>query len=46
MLMRAFYEGLASKDPTESLRAAQRTLIVDFPHPFAWAGFGLTGAPR
>ena len=46
MLMRAFYEGLASKGPTEALRAAQRALTVDFPHPFAWAGFGLTGAPR
>jgi len=45
-LMRAFYEGLASKGPTEALRAAQRALLADFPHPFAWAAFGLTGAPR
>ena len=35
MLMRAFCDGLASK-----------ALMVDFPHPFAWAVFGLTGAPR
>ena len=46
MLMRAFYEGLAAKGPTEALRAAQRALLVDVPHPFAWAGYGLTGSPR
>ena len=46
MLMRAFYEALAAKGPAEALRAAQRTLIIDFPHPFAWAAFGLSGAPR
>ena len=46
MLMRAFYEALARAGPAEALRAAQRALIVDDPHPFAWAGYGLTGAPR
>ena len=46
MLMRTFYEGLQGKGPTEALRAAQRALIVDFPHPYAWAAFVLTGAPR
>ena len=46
MLMRAFYDNLAAKGPAEALRTAQRGLMVDFPHPFAWAGFGLTGASR
>jgi CHAT domain-containing protein len=46
MLMRAFYEALPSKGPMEALRTAQRSLMVDFPHPFAWAAFELTGAPR
>ena len=34
LLMRGFYDQLA----------AQRALMVDHPHPFAWAAFGLTGA--
>jgi CHAT domain-containing protein len=46
LLMRAFYDGLATKGPTEALRAAQRGLTVDYPHPFAWAAFSLAGAPR
>ena len=46
LLMRAFYEHLATNGPAEALRAAQRGLIVDFPHPFAWAAFGLTGGVR
>jgi len=46
MLMRGFYGALAAKGPAEALRGAQRALAVDFPHPFAWAGFMLTGAPR
>jgi len=46
LLMRAFYDALAAKGPTEALRSAQRALIVDFPHPFAWAAFGVSGAPR
>ena len=46
LLMRAFYERLAAAGPMEALRAAQRGLMVDLPHPFAWAAFVLTGAPR
>ncbi len=46
LLMRSFYEHLAAGGPAEALRAAQRALLVDFPHPFAWAAFGLTGSPR
>jgi len=45
-LMRAFYDGLRSTGPTDALRAAQRAQLVDSPHPFAWAAFGVTGAPR
>lgn len=46
LLMRGFYGHLGTRGPAEALRAAQRALMVDFPHPFAWAAFGLTGAPR
>jgi CHAT domain-containing protein len=46
LLMRSFYDALAGTGPAEALRAAQRALIVHDPHPFAWAGYGLTGAPR
>jgi hypothetical protein len=28
------------------LRAAQRAAMKEFPHPFAWAAFGLTGVGR
>ena len=46
LLMRGFYERLAAAGPMEALRAAQRGLMVDQPHPFAWAAFALAGAPR
>jgi CHAT domain-containing protein len=46
LLMRAFYERLATAGPAQALRAAQRGLFASFPHPFAWAAFSLTGAPR
>ena len=46
LLMRSFYEHLVAQGPAGALRTAQRALMVDFPHPFAWAAFGLTGAPR
>jgi hypothetical protein len=26
-----------------ALQAAQRAAMKEFPHPFAWAAFGLTG---
>ncbi len=32
--------------PADALRAAQRATMAEFPHPFAWAAFGLTGVPR
>ena len=32
--------------PAEALRRAQSATMREFPHPFAWAAFGLTGAPR
>jgi CHAT domain-containing protein len=45
-LIRAFYERLGREGPTQALRQAQLTTMRNFPHPFAWAAFGLTGAPR
>jgi CHAT domain-containing protein len=45
-LIRAFYEQLPSAGPVEALRRAQIETMRAFPHPFAWAGFVLTGAPR
>jgi len=45
-LMDAFYDGLGARGPVEALRAAQRSLMANFPHPFSWAAFGVTGAPR
>jgi len=44
-LMEAFYDDLATRGPAEALRQAQRATMAEFPHPFAWAAFGLTGAP-
>jgi CHAT domain-containing protein len=45
-LMREFYDRLEKADPALSLQAAQRAAMKEFPHPFAWAGFGLTGVGR
>ena len=45
-LMREFYEYLEARGPAEALRQAQRATMADFPHPFFWAAFGLTGVPR
>jgi CHAT domain-containing protein len=45
-LMRAFYEHLREQAPAAALRAAPRDIMRDLPHPFACAGFGLTGAPK
>jgi CHAT domain-containing protein len=45
-LVRAFYDRLGAAGPVEALRQAQRETLVAFPHPFAWAAFGLTGVPR
>ncbi len=45
-LIRAFYTRLDSANPVEALRQAQLETMRTFPHPFAWAAFGLTGVPR
>jgi CHAT domain-containing protein len=45
-LMREFYDRLEKADAAVSLQAAQRAAMKEFPHPFAWAGFGLTGVGR
>ncbi len=45
-LVRGFYNRLHRADPIEALRQAQRETLVAFPHPFAWAAFGLTGLRR
>jgi len=45
-LVRAFYARLETVGPVEALRQAQRETLAAFPHPFLWAAFGLTGAPR
>jgi CHAT domain-containing protein len=46
VLMRGFYDGLARADTGLALQAAQRAAMKEFPHPFAWAAFGLTGVGR
>jgi CHAT domain-containing protein len=45
-LVRAFYERLDHAGPIEALRESQMEAMRAFPHPFAWAAFGLTGLPR
>jgi len=45
-LIRAFYNRLASAGPVEALRQAQIETMATFPHPYSWAAFGLSGAPR
>ena len=46
VLMREFYDGLAKADTGLALQAAQRAAMKEFPHSYAWAAFGLTGAGR
>ncbi len=45
-LMQAFYDNLDQSGPGAALRKAQLATMRDFPHPFAWAAFGLTGVPQ
>ena len=45
-LVRAFYDRLETAGPVAALRQAQIETQRAFPHPFAWAAFGLTGASR
>ena len=44
--MREFYGQLKTQGLAQALRQAQRTAMAEFPHPFAWAAFALTGMPR
>jgi len=44
--MRAFYDHRERTGPVEALRQAQLETMRAFPHPFAWAAFGLTGIQR
>jgi len=46
LLMKEFYKYLDIRGPAEALRQAQRAIMQDFPHPFFWAAFSLTGGPR
>jgi CHAT domain-containing protein/tetratricopeptide (TPR) repeat protein len=44
MFMESFYTSLKSgKTPAEALQLTQQSLRTDYPHPFYWAGFTLTG---
>jgi CHAT domain-containing protein len=45
-LIRAFYNHLGGAGPVEALRQAQIETMATFPHPYSWAAFGLSGAPR
>jgi CHAT domain-containing protein len=45
-LIRAFYDRLDGAGPVAALRQAQLDTQRAFPHPFAWAAFGLTGVSR
>lgn len=42
-LMKAFYENLAGMNKVAALRRAQIATRQNFPHPFFWAAFQLTG---
>jgi len=45
-LVRSFYTRLEGTGPVEALRQAQVETMRAFPHPDAWAAFGLSGLPR
>jgi CHAT domain-containing protein len=44
-LMREFYARVETEGAGEALRGAQRAVMGEFTHPYAWAAFGLTGVP-
>ena len=44
-LMREFYTNLKSIRKSEALRQAQLKTMQQFPEPFFWAAYGLTGEP-
>ncbi|MBM4439823.1 MAG: CHAT domain-containing protein [Candidatus Rokubacteria bacterium] len=45
-LIRAFYDTLGADGAVQALRHAQLVTMGAHPHPFSWAAFGLSGAPR
>jgi CHAT domain-containing protein len=44
-LMREFYQHLKTGKKAEALRQAQLTTMKEFPEPFYWAAYQLTGEP-
>lgn len=44
-LMRQFYSNLKTQKKSEALRQAQLKTMEQFPEPFFWAAYGLTGEP-
>ena len=44
-LMREFYSNLKTMKKSEALRQAQLKTMKEFPQPFFWAAYGLTGEP-
>jgi CHAT domain-containing protein len=44
-LMREFYANLRTMKKSEALRQAQLTTKKEFPQPFFWAAYVLTGEP-
>lgn len=44
-LMREFYSNLKTTKKSEALRQAQLKTMKEFPEPFFWAAYGLTGEP-
>ncbi|TAJ97533.1 CHAT domain-containing protein, partial [bacterium] len=42
-LMREFYTNLKTKKKAEALRQAQLKIMKEFPHPFFWAAYELSG---
>ncbi|MFB3926241.1 MAG: CHAT domain-containing protein [Syntrophales bacterium] len=46
LFMKAFYTSLKTKGKADALRNAQRTVMKQYPHPYFWAPFQLTGLPE
>ena len=44
LLMKEFYRNLKSNNKAESLRKAQLKVAEEYPHPYFWAGYFLSGA--
>jgi CHAT domain-containing protein len=44
-LMREFYSNLKTKNKSDALRQAQLKTMKEFPEPFFWAAYELTGEP-